>query len=55
KNQLQTQERENIINALRHSKGKVFGADGAAEMLGMKPTTLASKIKRYKLDKSQFM
>ena len=55
KNQLQTQERENIINALRHSKGKVFGADGAAEMLGMKPTTLASKIKRYKLDKNQFM
>ncbi|WP_455375052.1 sigma 54-interacting transcriptional regulator [Kaarinaea lacus] len=54
RNQLQTQERENIINALRQSKGKVFGADGAAEMLGMKPTTLASKIKRYKLDKSQY-
>ena len=54
RHQLATQERENIINALRHSKGKVFGVDGAAEMLGMKPTTLASKIKRYKLDKTQY-
>ncbi|WP_455223198.1 sigma 54-interacting transcriptional regulator [Kaarinaea lacus] len=55
KRQLMNQERENIINALRHSNGKVFGANGAAEMLGMKPTTLASKIKRYNLDKSQYM
>lgn len=54
KGQLMTQERENIINALRHSKGKVFGTDGAAEKLGMKPTTLASKIKRYNLDKSNY-
>ncbi len=54
KKQLQTQERENIVNALRQSKGKVFGENGAAELLGIKPTTLASKIKRYKLDRSQY-
>ena len=34
-----------ISAALQHSGGKVFGAGGAAELLGMKPTTLASRIK----------
>jgi hydrogenase-4 transcriptional activator len=27
------------------TKGKLFGADGAAALLGMKPTTRASRIK----------
>ena len=31
--------------ALERSGGKVFGPDGAARMLNMKPTTLASRIK----------
>jgi hypothetical protein len=35
----------NIRAALCLAKGKVFGAGGAAEMLGIKPTTLASWIK----------
>jgi transcriptional regulator with GAF, ATPase, and Fis domain len=39
------QEREQIAAALRHSDGKVFGPGGAAERLGMKPTTLTSRIK----------
>ncbi len=39
------QERENIQSALKQSGGKVFGPDGAAELLNMKPTTLASRIK----------
>ena len=38
-------ERDSIVAALKHSGGKVFGAGGAAELLGMKPTTLASRIK----------
>jgi GAF domain-containing protein len=37
-------ERANIVAALARSHGKVFGADGAAALLGMKPTTLASKM-----------
>jgi transcriptional regulator with GAF, ATPase, and Fis domain len=36
---------DNIRAALRLAKGKVSGAGGAAEMLGIKPTTLASRIK----------
>ena len=42
---LKRQERENILGALRQAEGKVFGPGGAAELLGMKPTTLASRIR----------
>uniref|UniRef100_E6VC51 Sigma54 specific transcriptional regulator with PAS/PAC sensor, Fis family n=1 Tax=Rhodopseudomonas palustris (strain DX-1) TaxID=652103 RepID=E6VC51_RHOPX len=42
---LRNLERANIVAALRVCKGKVFGDDGAAAMLDMKPTTLASRIK----------
>ena len=38
-------EANNIRAALLESKGKIYGADGAAARLGMKPTTLASRIK----------
>jgi len=38
-------EADNIRAALQRSGGKVSGAGGAAELLGMKPTTLASRIK----------
>lgn len=38
-------ERRNIIAALRVTKWKVGGAGGAADLLGIKPTTLASRIK----------
>lgn len=38
-------ERDNILAALTVSAGKVYGKGGAAELLGIKPTTLASKIK----------
>ncbi len=38
-------ERESITGALKQSGGKVFGPGGAAELLNMKPTTLASRIK----------
>ncbi|MBI2189875.1 MAG: sigma 54-interacting transcriptional regulator [Acidobacteria bacterium] len=37
-------ERESIERALRQTNGRVSGRDGAAELLGMKPTTLASRI-----------
>jgi transcriptional regulator with GAF, ATPase, and Fis domain len=39
-------ERENIINALRKSGWKIYGPGGAAEILEVKPTTLAYRIKK---------
>ena len=38
-------ERDSIRAALEQSGGKIFGPGGAAELLNMKPTTLASRIK----------
>ena len=38
-------EAHNIRLALKVSKGKIYGPDGAAAQLGIKPTTLASRIK----------
>ncbi len=43
-------ERANIIAALKASGGKVFGSGGAAELMDMKPTTLASRIKALKIE-----
>ena len=34
----------NIGAAIRWTKGKVYGPNGAAQLLGIKPTTLASRI-----------
>src|SRR5947208_9023914 len=38
-------EADNIRAALKAASGKVSGPGGAAELLGLKPTTLASRIK----------
>jgi transcriptional regulator with GAF, ATPase, and Fis domain len=43
--EMRAHERANIEAALQASAGKVFGPGGAAEMLDIKPTTLASRIK----------
>ncbi len=44
-------DREMIRHALAQTAGKVFGPGGAAELLGVKPTTLASRIKRLGIEK----
>jgi formate hydrogenlyase transcriptional activator len=43
--EMRDHERANILAALQACSGKVFGPGGAAEMLDIKPTTLASRIK----------
>jgi transcriptional regulator with GAF, ATPase, and Fis domain len=42
-------ERENLLAVLKKSGWKIKGADGAAELLGVKPTTLLSRIKKMGL------
>jgi PAS domain S-box-containing protein len=46
---MQDRVRRNMLAALEKCNWKLFGADGAADLLGMKPTTLASRIKRMGL------
>lgn len=43
--ELRTLEANNIRAALSECHGKVYGANGAAALLGLKPTTLNSRIK----------
>ncbi len=45
--QLRTLEKDNLNAALAACDGKIFGKDGAAALLGVKPTTLASRLKRF--------
>jgi hypothetical protein len=42
-------ERSNIAAALEATGGRVYGRGGAAELLGLKPTTLASRLKKLGL------
>lgn len=43
---------QSTLDTLRKTGGKIYGADGAASLLGIKPTTLASRIKKWGLDKT---
>jgi len=45
------QERANLEAALSQAGGKIYGKGGAAELLGMKPTTLLSRIKALKISR----
>jgi formate hydrogenlyase transcriptional activator len=45
----QPAERERIIKALQEAKGQVGGPDGAAARLGLKRTTLQSRIRKYNI------
>ncbi len=46
-------ERENMIAALNQADWRIHGPGGAAELLGMRPTTLASRIKRIGLKRDR--
>jgi PAS domain S-box-containing protein len=41
--------RENMIAALKHSGGRIYGRGGAAELLGVRPSTLTTRIKKLGL------
>jgi PAS domain S-box-containing protein len=45
--ELVLRQRENAVSALRACGGKVSGQNGAAERLGIKPTTLRSRLKAW--------
>jgi len=40
---------------LRECKGQIGGDDGAAERLGLKRTTLNSKLKKLGIERSDYM
>jgi len=44
-------ERRAILEALQRSSGKVYGPGGAAQALGLKPTTLYGKMRKHHISK----
>jgi len=52
---LQAAEREHILRALREAKGMIGGPTGAAAKLGLKRTTLNSKIKKLRIERGDYM
>ncbi len=49
--EMKRREKENILRALDQSDGKIYGEGGAAKLLGIKPTTLATRIHAMGLKK----
>jgi transcriptional regulator with GAF, ATPase, and Fis domain len=49
--EMRRRERENLAAVLQSAGWKIKGADGAAELLGLKPTTLLSRMKKMGLKK----
>ena len=52
---LQAAEREHILRVLREAQGQIGGPTGAAARLGLKRTTLNSKIKKLGIERSDYM
>jgi formate hydrogenlyase transcriptional activator len=51
--ELQRRERDNLLLALEAANWKIKGPDGAAELLGVKPTTLLSRMEKWGLKKPE--
>jgi len=48
---LQEYEKQYIIEVLQQTNGVIYGPKGAAQILGLKPTTLQSRIKKLGIDR----
>jgi len=44
-------ERANLLKALERCAGRIYGHGGAAELLGLNPTTLASRLRALKVER----
>lgn len=51
---LEATEREHILQALRAAKGMIGGPKGAAKRLGLKRTTLNSKMKKLRIKREEY-
>ncbi len=51
---LQAAEREHILKVLREADGQIGGDDGAAARLGLKRTTLNSKLKKLGIERGDY-
>ena len=52
---LEAAEREHILRMLRESSGQISGIRGAAAKLGLKRTTLQSKLRKLNIQRQEYM
>ena len=52
---MEDMQKSHIIEALRRTKGKVSGADGAAALLDMNDKTLSSRMRKLAIDKRDYL
>ena len=48
-------ERRAILETLKRTGGKIYGANGAAMLLGVKPTTLYGKMRKHRIKGSRYI
>jgi transcriptional regulator with GAF, ATPase, and Fis domain len=51
--ELERFERDNLVLALEAANWKISGPDSAAELLGLKPTTLLSRMTKWGLKRPE--
>ncbi len=47
--EMKRRQRDNMMAAVQRAGGKIYGQDGAAALLGIKPTTLAARLEKLGL------
>lgn len=52
--ELQEDIRANLVVALQETNGRVYGKGGAAVLLGVKPTTLYSRIEKFRIERHEW-
>jgi formate hydrogenlyase transcriptional activator len=51
---LRTADRDHILKVLRETEGRISGEDGAAKRLGLKRTTLYSKLRKLGIERTDY-
>jgi transcriptional regulator with GAF, ATPase, and Fis domain len=49
--EMRDREKANLLLALRHANWRISGDGGAAELLGLKPSTLAYRMQGFGIEK----
>jgi PAS domain S-box-containing protein len=53
--QQKSYDKINLTTALKQCRGKIYGNNGAAVLLGLKPTTLSSRLKKHRINRQEFI
>ena len=49
--EMRQREKKNLVAALQHAGWKVYGPGGAADLLGLKPSTLATRMRTMRIER----